>query len=612
MDPYVDYYGTGVLWGIGGGHNPTPLLEPKPYEIELTLNDWFRFDRPGKYRLYLKSHRLGRGQMQFAAVSNVLEVEITERDVEWERTRLGETGELRYLASQEAVEAALENARRTEESPEAGVLLAARDRARAIAAYDQYLEDPSTAVREWDLEVRTLFRFLEKEKPTPLPMHVWQMPTNAVKVRWVQMVAQRRHDRFRVMVREEALRWIPLVTRKNSRAREAAAIAAIVPEAARKAGLVPPEDWGLSRHELIAQLGSFPEDQQMELLGRKWDLIRGADAISVVRAVVMSSSGAAETAMRRLHELAPEEARKIARVDIASGRLRFEKFALYEMDPAAIPEADAVFARWVARRDFGRFPLLTKFGPARFGKDVRRVYVSRERTCWVDAALVAYLVRALPENDAREVLRDALSLRKDRGCYKTLLRGLPWNAVVEAQAIASLDDPDAETAAMAARVLAMHGDARVEAILWRRLEAWSAAKTQTVLGDALMDAIGSAKSWVLDKSRLKRQVVLCIEDHCRKQWSGGVPKVWRVEAAGQSVYATTYEVGGYRAPTMAALQAKLLLYPKRSVFRWCSQSGDWLSAGQIEEMFQSLRTFTAEQGLRLEPYVAAKCLPGGE
>ncbi len=76
-DPFQDYYGSGVLGWIGGGLRVDPVLESKPYEIELNLNDWFRFDRPGRYRLYLKSHRLtrervpgegGERTVQFAAV----------------------------------------------------------------------------------------------------------------------------------------------------------------------------------------------------------------------------------------------------------------------------------------------------------------------------------------------------------------------------------------------------------------------------------------------------------------------------------------------------------------------------------------------------------------
>ena len=38
-DPYIDYFGTGVVGGIGGGLRSFPVLTDAPYTIELTLND---------------------------------------------------------------------------------------------------------------------------------------------------------------------------------------------------------------------------------------------------------------------------------------------------------------------------------------------------------------------------------------------------------------------------------------------------------------------------------------------------------------------------------------------------------------------------------------------
>jgi hypothetical protein len=81
VDPYLDYFAAGVLGGMAGGLRGYPVLGAEPYRIEVDLNDWFRFDRPGTYRLYLKSHRLSRERTTpFAAVSNLLTVEIVADD----------------------------------------------------------------------------------------------------------------------------------------------------------------------------------------------------------------------------------------------------------------------------------------------------------------------------------------------------------------------------------------------------------------------------------------------------------------------------------------------------------------------------------------------------
>src|SRR5882724_4298500 len=52
VDPFQDYFGTGVLGSIMGGGRTRPVLDSTASRIELVLNDWFRFDHPGRYRLY--------------------------------------------------------------------------------------------------------------------------------------------------------------------------------------------------------------------------------------------------------------------------------------------------------------------------------------------------------------------------------------------------------------------------------------------------------------------------------------------------------------------------------------------------------------------------------
>lgn len=51
-------FSTAVMGGFVGGLRGYPVLDAKPYKSELDLNDWFRFDVPGTYRLYLKSQNV--------------------------------------------------------------------------------------------------------------------------------------------------------------------------------------------------------------------------------------------------------------------------------------------------------------------------------------------------------------------------------------------------------------------------------------------------------------------------------------------------------------------------------------------------------------------------
>src|SRR5262249_43594734 len=43
--------------GAGGGISSNPTLSEKPWKVTFDLNEWFRFDQPGKFRLYVTAPR---------------------------------------------------------------------------------------------------------------------------------------------------------------------------------------------------------------------------------------------------------------------------------------------------------------------------------------------------------------------------------------------------------------------------------------------------------------------------------------------------------------------------------------------------------------------------
>ncbi|HYL77295.1 MAG TPA: hypothetical protein VEU96_23985 [Bryobacteraceae bacterium] len=536
-DPYQDYFGTGVLGGLGGGLRTYAVLESKPYKIELDLNDWFRFDLPGHYRLYLKSHRLTRERVtgesgertaQFAAVSDMIDIEILAEDADWRLAKLNEIRavldqaepeqatpgappvphgplsqkialvrrELRYLGSLGAVQLSFEDARKTGNGPDALLLVGARDRPQMLGAFDRYLADSQVGVGEWDIRVRALFTLLQKDAPKPLPIFMWQFPNDMQKL---LAVVEARQERFQEIVREEAIGLIAVVSGKDAVARQisAEAIASLVPDAAKAAGLIPPDDDGLSREELIAHFLEFAADRQSALLGEKWDLVRGPEMIPSLRAVIGTAKsntlpngamplqvwglggGIAESALRRLNELSPEEAARIVRSDVASGKPRFASFAVREFPAQNIPEADDSLSALLKTDLRIALPLVAKFGTVRLASQIRERYAEQSWPCAEEESFVSYFVRTVPgegKNGGGQVLQQAMANRERRGCYRWLLNrvaSVVWNRAVQAQASATLDDSDPEAAVSAAQVLAAHGDASVEPLLWKRLERWS-------------------------------------------------------------------------------------------------------------------------------------------
>lgn len=699
VDPYADYFSTGVLGGMAGGLRGYPVLGVKPYKIELDFNDWFRFDHPGTYRLYLKSHRLSRERnpgetgdrtIQFAAVSNVLDVTIMADDAAWTEAKLraieavlvhpepempkpggppvpvnpleeqlrSARRDLRYLGTPAALALAFRDARKLGSSPDTLLLIGSRDREQTVSAYDRYLGDRTTPIREWDIRLRALFTFVQKEAPKALPRYAWQMP-EGIDMKKIWADAETRQKRFTEFAHAEAVRLIPVASAKDKAALKISgeSIAAIAPSEAKAALLIPPDDYGLSRAELIAQFASFPEDRQSELLGKKWDLVRGPDMIPGLRSVISrvepgslpkdamslqvwgAQNGLGEIAIRRLNELSPKDALRIVAADIASGKPRFAGFAARELKAQDLPEADQVFSRWLAGGDLGALPLIAKFGSAKLAAAMRKRYLSESWPCAEESSFIVYFVRNLPATgpgSAGELLKRALADREQRGCHHFLLGQVAqvvWKPVLETQAILSLDDPDAETVASAAQTLSAFGSAVAEPFLWKRLETWSerwrgrtsefevhpitggVPNPESQLGPALFRGIASAKSWFMDEPRRQRLSALCLDNSCRTEWSKPRSSgVLIVDVSnGGGMYPAAFRVDGYQASTFDALKEKILLYPRGTAFRWCPQAFnpfDGFSPGQREEMFQQLKPVLAARSLTIEPYSQDHCLPG--
>ena len=95
-DPLSDYFNF-FLGGMGGGLRTNPTLEPKPYVITVDLNEWFRFDQPGKYRLYVTSTRVFRDRFYedpnypIVTTSNVIELEVIPAEPTWAKQTLART-----------------------------------------------------------------------------------------------------------------------------------------------------------------------------------------------------------------------------------------------------------------------------------------------------------------------------------------------------------------------------------------------------------------------------------------------------------------------------------------------------------------------------------------
>jgi hypothetical protein len=665
------------LGGLGGGLRTNPTLSSEPHRIQLALNDWFRFDKPGRYRFYLKSARVSRahqpddreeGRVYIAPVSNILEIEITEPDASWQIAKLREIEttlghidpavdepkvrqarkELVYLGTRGAVQLNLGIARQDGATADTFGLIAAPDRAFVISELDRYIDEPGTLITSQIIRLRTLFEFAASH-PNMTPFRFQDVSPE--KMKSLQEDAEKRQVIFRQMLRRRTAAMISLLSRKSETVREqcANAIAEFAPEEAHAAKIVPPEDFGMTREELIAGFEKLREDRQSALLTAKWDLIRGKEMIPALLKIVeraranevptTSTSFAlwhgpqtlGESALDRLLQLAPEEGRSLLLKDIAGSTPRFANFAAHRLPAHDVPSADVTFTRALKQNPDASIPLIARFGTMSIADAVHRAYKTQSWPCEEENSFVAYFMRVRPE-EGKQILADAMANREHRGCHRWLLSrvaDIVWNHEMEEVTIATLDDSDTRTATGAAHVLAQHGSARVETVLWRKLEHWSEkwrgrakernnAKTDDDperrdmgLGSALVDALMTARAWYFDDKQQDRLASLRIED-----WTGlgNLPNSSdevRVEVSnGSPIYGESYQVAQYKLLTMADLKSKMTQFPAATRFRWCpAQTNPFDSFTPLErdEMYSDLVHFLTSRQVHIEEYSKEAC-----
>ena len=90
-DPMLDYFGS-IGGYIGGGIRGMGVLGEKTFTVKLELNEWFRFDKPGRYTLAVNSRRVSDESVTPHAVvpveSNTVSFDILPRDATWEASQL--------------------------------------------------------------------------------------------------------------------------------------------------------------------------------------------------------------------------------------------------------------------------------------------------------------------------------------------------------------------------------------------------------------------------------------------------------------------------------------------------------------------------------------------
>ena len=632
-DPMRDHLG---IWG--GGLRGIPDLEEKPYLIVCDLNEWFRFDQPGSYRLYLSSPRVSRkGQRAEAAAitltSNFVEFEIVRAEADWTAQELqrilkrldAKDGAndrrtacraLRFLGAKAAVP---ELVRRYDEADSecafefyAG-LLSAPQREFVIERMEAQLVAPTQAVASGWLGLLI-----------QLTIPPWRM-TGAYDEQQAQAYGQRHRELYAQAQTKYGGRLAQAIALKTARAK-AVSLKTLLDLHWDKTNL---PDVATFFHDLLRQ-------DQTRLLEYGWKKIGSAALLPTLRQLYQQRmKGKPEEsyerkdlstlALRRIYELAPEEGRRLILAAMKQPNPRVGLSALTQLPDETLPELDQVFMDNFERGEQGDLhsALIERYASPNLYARVSALLTEKvgELACYEQAHLLAYCLRAEPVGGIA-LIRRALNAREHTHCYPEVLTGvaaLHSSLELEKLALEFLNDADLEVVTGAIKLLGQSGSTEAEAPLWQKFEQWhqvwsgrasvlevetwdnEPVRLQRGLEQALRTALAQAPAWLTGPQQLARLNQLCVTkqereqvSHWQDEWGKEIPLRF---APAEQEWGRA-EAAHYELNSLDALKQKLAQFPQGTTFRWQPYN-----EGQGEEakaeLFRAIQTFLAERGMRL-------------
>lgn len=635
-DPMLDYFGS-IAGFAGGGVRGVGVLGDAPFRIQLQLNAWFRFDKPGPYTLAVRSHRVTDESVTPPAVvavdSNTITFELLPREAVWEAAALAtarrildatpprpDVGDgcrmLRFLGTDAA---AVEMIRRYGDGAQgcdfdymAG-LFGTVNRAAAVAALEAGLravDQPVTGSYLRTLSALSAYLRYPELRPAQTSATKGRLPDHGPPSQLQNLI-----DAALSQYRDVLSAAVP---GKSDRAR------AITLTDARTLASPPPAGGSAAtRAQAATDFLALPVERQVNLLEFQWSSLAGPAMLPALRRLIATAPpdapSAHDLALRRLAQLAPDEARPLILREIRRPRAGATLTTLGSLPDAELPELDDVLAaNFEADPSVIRASLVHRYASRAIAP---RILASAGNAigrmpCDEQASILAYFLRV--DEATRSSLLDRAMASRATGCWTLLDRiaARRMTPAVQARAIADLDAPDADVVIAAIRTLGAHGSPaaleplRAAFLRWNATWASRASELvysqaverpharQAMVEDAFRQAIGAGHAWLARASDVRELQRLCVTDTCRIQTTHMIRDddttivVWHINAPDDC----QIELAQYHITSIAALEEKVAQYPRGTAFTLqTSISGARVAA----DVLTRLRAFAAAHGLSL-------------
>ncbi len=518
VDPLKDY----LLGGMGGLRGIS-VLDESPHRIVRDLNEYLRFDKPGKYRLYVISNRVerepgkdevvapGRYLVLVPAVSNVIEFEMVPADAKWALNQF--QAAISVLESKGGTNAALLDEKKqsaariirflgTEESARYMArhldedwsefhlgLMGSPYAATVLRELESGLDAPDRAVSSAYLYMLTdcYYSLRYSNRPGPYP----GTQDKAKLELWLQEENKARAARDEL--REQYLNRLAAAVFNKQGQAKAVSLNTLLNEAiitkSGKQHQLPASLIERLPSEVAKTFFDLPAESQQGLFLHQWRWLKGPEMMPIPERYYENPTQgkwtdpeAAGIALKRIYELDPARGRELILKEIAHpvGRVSFEVLAM--LPDKTLPELNEVFSRSLTELGSGDFErlnlrasLLARYATPDLLPSVRQAQMQRDMDwCATQAPIIAYYLRVEPKLGAAE-LEQALSPGgAGKSCRGIEILGdvarLYPSPELDKIAIKHLDDPDLGVVLDAVNTLGEYGSVAAEVPLMRRFE----------------------------------------------------------------------------------------------------------------------------------------------
>jgi hypothetical protein len=401
---------------------PPVVLSERPFTIERILNAWVRFRRPGTYRLYVVSHRVGRKsgpeqaaapillspnslalvfhaapaawiKEQIAATTKVLDLPVTNPPKDSD-ARERAMQQLRFLNTPES---AVELARRVDRRNygDDWVLMDSSYRPQELAVLEGRLVAPDEACDGYLLDgLAHLAQLIS------LGGMGWKVPKREPARKAWQQEFQRRVVFRENKIRDYASRLYAALPSKESAARAECSLA-VLNTAMNRPGR--PEWLGSVTAEVRADFRRLRPNEQVRLLQEGWTILRSPAMLPILRSLRETMP---DLALPRVYELAPEEGRRLIIDEIRHSQHRIAFNTLAMLPDRTLPELDDVLAAEYEQGLDNADMLILRYARGAVARRVKETYRKRPegRIPWA-GPVVYYLLKYDPKFGEQELRR---------------------------------------------------------------------------------------------------------------------------------------------------------------------------------------------------------------